>query len=293
MTSLVITRGLPASGKTTYARAWVFEDEENRARINRDDLRETLFGRPAPLPWKLEEVITQAQREAVRSLLRSGRSVIVDDMNLRQRYVTAWASLAESAGAEFSVVDLTTDVEECVRRDHARDRQVGEDVIRDLAKRFRIEPYAAPVKRADDIYTPDKSLPRAWVVDIDGTLAIMGDRSPYDHDRVDEDGINESVRNIVHALSGAGDLIIVASGRSESGRAKTEAWLRHHSVGYDTLVMRPENDSRKDAIVKRELFYAHIAPHYNVQGVLDDRNQVVEMWRGLGLFCAQVAPGDF
>ena len=42
MTALVITRGLPGSGKTTYARAWVAEDREHRARVNRDDIRQML-----------------------------------------------------------------------------------------------------------------------------------------------------------------------------------------------------------------------------------------------------------
>lgn len=298
MTTLAITRGLPASGKTTLARAWVAEDEANRARVNRDDLREAMFGRPAPLPWELEEAVTMAQRAAVTALLRGGRSVIVDDMHLRLRYVTAWSSVAESTGATLEVIDVPTDADECVRRNAARaergERAVDEQVIRDLAQRFRkLEPYVAPEKPAAALYTPDPSLPPAWVVDIDGTLALMGDRSPYDHDRVDEDGICEQVRAIVHALADRGYLIVIASGRSEEGRAKTEGWLAQHGIDYDLLVMRPAGDSRKDAIIKRELFDAHIAPSYNIVGVLDDRNQVVEMWRGLGLFCAQVAPGDF
>jgi hypothetical protein len=57
--------------------------------------------------------------------------------------------------------------------------------------------------------------------------------------------------------------------------------------------MRPAADSRKDSIVKAELFWEHVAPHWNVRGVIDDRDQVVAMWRALGLMCAQVAPGDF
>ena len=42
MTNLIITRGLPGCGKTTYARAWVAEDREHRARVNRDDIRAML-----------------------------------------------------------------------------------------------------------------------------------------------------------------------------------------------------------------------------------------------------------
>lgn len=57
--------------------------------------------------------------------------------------------------------------------------------------------------------------------------------------------------------------------------------------------MRPEGDIRKDSIVKRELFEKYVRPYYNIEFVLDDRNQVVEMWRSLGLKCLQVAEGDF
>jgi hypothetical protein len=57
--------------------------------------------------------------------------------------------------------------------------------------------------------------------------------------------------------------------------------------------MRPAGDMRKDAIVKRELFDRHVRDRYDVTCILDDRSQVVDMWRSLGLTCLQVAPGEF
>ena len=58
--------------------------------------------------------------------------------------------------------------------------------------------------------------------------------------------------------------------------------------GYKKLVMRKTGDYRKDSIVKREMFEEHIEGKYNVLFVLDDRNQVVDMWRKeLGLTCLQ------
>lgn len=74
---------------------------------------------------------------------------------------------------------------------------------------------------------------------------------------------------------------------------KTEKWLRGNDITYGMLLMRPEGDIRKDSIVKREIFENYIRDYYNIQFVLDDRNQVVEMWRSLGLKCLQVAEGDF
>jgi hypothetical protein len=45
--------------------------------------------------------------------------------------------------------------------------------------------------------------------------------------------------------------------------------------------------------VKRELFEKHVLPNYYVEFILDDRQQVVDEWRRMGLTCFQVAPGDF
>ena len=57
--------------------------------------------------------------------------------------------------------------------------------------------------------------------------------------------------------------------------------------------MRPAGDRRRDSIVKAELFDRKVRDEYRVLVVLDDRKQVVDMWRSLGLTCLQVAEGDF
>lgn len=146
------------------------------------------------------------------------------------------------------------------------------------------------------MYVPDPELPVAWLVDVDGTLALMatsdGARTPFEWHRVGEDAPNPAVVDLVRALD-ANAAIVVMSGRDESCRTLTEQWLAKHEVPYDGLFMRPAGDTRQDAIVKRELFDRHVADRWAVRGVIDDRRQVVEMWRAMGLMCAQVAPGDF
>jgi hypothetical protein len=57
--------------------------------------------------------------------------------------------------------------------------------------------------------------------------------------------------------------------------------------------MRPAGDSRRDAIVKQEIFDTEVRDRWRVVGVFDDRRQVVRMWRALGLTVFQVAEGDF
>ena len=134
-----------------------------------------------------------------------------------------------------------------------------------------------------------------WIaVDIDGTVAFHGARSPYDETRVHEDRPNEPVLAVTRALFDAGHMLIFVSGRSEGCREATEAWLAKHTRGTASrLYMRPAGDMRKDAVVKRELFDRHIRDRFDVRAVLDDRDQCVTLWRSLGLTCLQVADGNF
>jgi len=57
--------------------------------------------------------------------------------------------------------------------------------------------------------------------------------------------------------------------------------------------MREAQDTRKDSIVKQELYQKYVQDKYNVSFILDDRQQVVDMWRSFGLTVFQVAEGDF
>ena len=83
------------------------------------------------------------------------------------------------------------------------------------------------------------------------------------------------------------------SGRFEKNRPETTRWLASHKINYIALFMRADGDMRKDNVVKREFFDGYIRGKYNVAFILDDRNQVVELWRSLGLTCLQVADGNF
>lgn len=77
-------------------------------------------------------------------------------------------------------------------------------------------------------------------------------------------------------------------------RRVTEAWLNHNGITrYKNLYMRKNGDKRKDYVVKKELYETHIKETYEVLFVLEDRDQVVKMWRDLGLTCLQVAYGNF
>lgn len=138
------------------------------------------------------------------------------------------------------------------------------------------------------------SKPSAVLVDVDGTVSLLGDRNPFDWAAVEQDEPNHPVIEVVRALHAVGHHMVVISGRSEEARAGTEAWLESHvGVPFEGPYLRCKDDERPDSVVKREIYDQHIAPHYDVLCALDDRNQSVDLWRNLGLTCLQVAPGDF
>ncbi|MEV0720880.1 AAA family ATPase [Asanoa sp. NPDC050611] len=295
---LIITRGLPASGKTTYARSlqpWV-------VRVNRDDLRRMLHGEPL-LTDRTERQVSIASFTLVDSLLQAGVDVCVDDTNLRTRLVRDWAGLAARHGATFEVHDFTdVPVDECVRRDATRpkEEQVGEAAIRSMHQRYlegRPLPLPVPTVAAappTDRYEPPADAPEVVLVDIDGTVALLGDRHHLDLDRVIEDEPNLAVIAAVRAMHAAGYGVIYCTGREESARVDTEDWLAEHvGVPYLALHMRGYGDTRRDAVVKRDIFQSEIAGDFRVVGVFDDRQHVVRMWRDLGLTVFQVAEGDF
>jgi uncharacterized HAD superfamily protein len=135
---------------------------------------------------------------------------------------------------------------------------------------------------------------KAIICDIDGTLADLGKRSPFDYENVDRDEVKHAVAEAVRVFHNAGYKIILFSGREDVAMKKTKAWLAVNEIPYDALYMRKANDYRKDAIIKLELYEAYVKDKYDILMVLDDRDQVVRMWREeLGLPCFQVDYGNF
>ncbi|MDJ0344056.1 hypothetical protein QMK19_02595 [Streptomyces sp. H10-C2] len=193
-------------------------------------------------------------------------------------------------------------LDECLRRDAARDNPVGEDIIR-LLDGKRIKAARSGWRLTDDWmndtpavepYIADETLPAAVMCDIDGTLAVNLNRNPYDFTHCERDGLNTSVRDALVAFQQANcDRIVLLSGCGEEFRPQTEAWIAAHAVPCDELWMRHAGDARREDIVKAELFDAHLRHRYNVRVSLDDRDRVVAIWRRMGLPTWQVNHGDF
>lgn len=328
MAKLIITRGLSGSGKTTWAKDFCAWEPGYRVRVNRDDLRAMLFGAGYVHEHSLEKTVTRIQHDTIRTLLRQNKTVIVDDTNLVLKFAREFAKIAYEEGALFEVNDqfLSVALEACLQRNAGRpvETRVPDHVIHrqyDRYVRGGLQPvvYTPPAAQVIEPYEPPAAKPEAIIVDIDGTIADMGDRSPFDWAAVGNDAVKEEILEIVQRYAGytrdRGGIfhIIFMSGRDEVCRKETLEWLElwaeviHDAQRFDEvdergyrvsdhnvhLFMRPAGDNRADNVVKLELFNQHIRNNFDIHFVLDDRDQVVEMWRKLGLTCLQVAPGDF
>lgn len=299
-----VMTGLPASGKTTAARALQERSEGRMRRVNLDDLRAMLDVPGGDRRSHAHELtVLEIQDAAVRAAVDDGFDVVVDNTHLTPHIPKRLKAAVAGREATFVVHDFTdVSVDECVRRDAARERPVGEEIIRILADKhakatrggWRLTDAWLNDRPAVTPYVADPALPSAVMCDIDGTLALRGDRGPYDFSRCDLDLLNESVREALRAFQRSHqDRIVLLSGRSEDHRALTEAWLERYEVPYDELWMRASDDGRSDDIVKAELFDAHVRHRYAVRVSLDDRDRVVAVWRRMGLPTWQVNYGNF
>lgn len=308
MATMTIYRGFPASGKTTAARKAVAKSPHDTVEINRDNTRELIgvvgkFGNTHQ-----ENLVTEINSAILSDCLKEGKNIIVSDTNLRVRYVKNYVRQALIHNYIIDIVDFNdVPLEELVARDNGRKDSVGEEVIRDMWRKF---PYSR-WKSADSIisevkntldndhapvenYRNDPELPPAIIVDIDGTIANHhGIRDVFDYTQVINDTPHEDIIDIVRLEKNAGTTILVVSGREDSCKKDTLAWLDKHNVPHDQLWMRATGDRRKDSVIKEEIIRGNIENNYYVKYCLDDRNSVVEANRQRGYRVLQVAPGDF
>lgn len=282
---ILILKGLPASGKSTYAKELLAKHPNVYKRINKDDLRTMLDD--GQHSKGREQFILKARNVLIREVIESNMSPIVDDTNLNPLHEAEIRKIAESYSPAIpvEVKEFNESVRTCIERDAKREKPVGGKVIRDMAKRW--------LPSVQKVLEQDTSLPRAIICDVDGTLAHMVNRGPYDTTKYMDDDVDDDIRLIVNAHHTAGYKVIIMSGRDEQFKEVTMDWLIKHEIFFDEVWMRPNNDRRPDNIVKEELYEMHVIGQYNIKFVLDDRDRVVEMWRDLGLKCFQVAPGDF
>jgi phosphoglycolate phosphatase-like HAD superfamily hydrolase len=137
------------------------------------------------------------------------------------------------------------------------------------------------------------SKPAAVIFDMDGTLC---DVTSVRHHVLDRRRRNykafhylsvfcppiEWVLDLAHQYNAEGLRVIVVTARQEEWRPLTEAWLFHHGAPHSGLLMRAQNDKRKDKIIKGEILDS-LLETYDIQHAYDDNPSIIELWQERGI----------
>jgi len=282
-----ITRGLPGSGKTTWAKQFCAQ-HPNTIRINNDEIRNHIYGEQGSREWssQVEAEVARRRTKALMAAAARQLDVVIDNTHISENSFKNIKEECKRLGYKVEIVDfLHVPVDECIRRDAQRPKheQVGEQVIREMYEKIKNQFAANSIGLPD--YTPTGK-ERCIIVDIDGTLANMdGGRNPYDETSVYQDKPRKFVlMTVVALMEKYKPRVFIFSGRSERCREETMRWLLDKcGLLVDgervNLVMRQSGDTRKDALVKRDMYDAYVRGKYDVLAVFDDRASVVrELW---------------
>ncbi|WP_299192255.1 HAD family acid phosphatase [uncultured Erythrobacter sp.] len=150
----------------------------------------------------------------------------------------------------------------------------------------------------------DTNRVKTVLFDIDGTLANIEHRRTYlappkpnwgaFNGAMGHDTPNEPIVALYKTLWRTVDYApILVTGRNEKFRQVTEQWLAWNEIPFDRLLMRADKDSRADHVIKEEILDRLLAEGLNIVFTVDDRQQVVDMWRRRGIVCLQCDVGDF
>jgi len=301
--------GISGSGKSTISREKYLQDPEGSVIINRDKLREMLFGyieENVHMHYKTEgtakreKLVSKYQQTTVYEALSAGKTVILDETHLERKYLEN----LKYWNVPVEIYIIPADFNEAVRRDSNRNRKVGKDVIaaqyskyKSLTKSLAENPIDfTPVDLSQGIIY-DQEKPPCIIFDIDGTIALKGDRSPFDWHKVDRD---EAELNTMFMLAMVQDMsrrygklkLIICTGRDEESRPKTMKWLEDNGIQHDAIYFRKRGSYEPDWKVKQVMWENIMKDNYIV-GMFDDRLQVVRRARALGFKVFNVEYNNF
>jgi predicted kinase len=305
MKEVIVCYGIPASSKDTWALEQLKLYPNKYKRVTKDLLRELLDDNV--YSKENEKFMLLIRDKIIEKALRDGKSVIVSDTNfpfggIHYQRICDIAKLVGDVIVKEKFFDV--DVDECKRRNSLRSRKVPEDVIDKMYNKYvrgKVEHY-----QFREVYFPkiekvryDPNIQDCVYLDVDGTISEMSNRSPYDWKNVYQDSCNENVVQITRIIRKYNETayrkikVFIFTGRDGICLEMTEKWLDDCDVYYNEIFIRPKGNTEKDSIIKERIYREHIEGKYNLLFGVDDRNQVVDNFRSLGLTILQCNNGDF
>lgn len=300
MGKLTIIVGPPGSGKSTLAKSLIENDGDHGAA--------TVYVNQDSQGANHKDIFIDA--------VYAGKDVIVDRMNFNVQQRRTYIEIAKLKGYKVKAIIKCEASSTCLERMLKRDNHEtikNEKSARSALQTFmtKYEPPTAE-EGIDEIVRiyPYGLKPKCIVVDLDGTLCNVEHRRHFVRDLpegqkknwagffdgIANDTLNVWCLNIVRKFANTHE-IVYCSGRSENHKKVTLDWLREHTGMSEymdfSLFMRHRSDSRQDYIVKEILLDFEILTRFSPEFMIDDRKQIVDMWRRRGFVCLHCDEGDF
>lgn len=299
---ITVLIGISGSGKTSFSNSTANRDTIS---ISRDKTRKMLFDADQnDISYferedlkKCELLVTETIDDLIYNSLQKEIDIILDNTHLEKRFIDDilfkfnHLSPIELIFFECTLVKAKQRVMERNGWENKAytnymDRQYSqyETLKKEMHGERLFYPQTSPQVKFDS------NLPPAYVFDIDGTLALKGDRDIYDDSMLHLDTEIEQVGTILRALDEQRFHIIFVTGRGEECRESTTKWLLDNNLWTkrSEMFMRPAVDQRNDAVIKEEIVVNNLVPNYNVKAVIDDRLGVTRNFHKLGIFVLNV-----
>ena len=299
---IILTRGIPGSGKSTWAKAWVAESPETRIRLNWDDMRNMLGPYWVPSRENINKTMLWCAINAA-AYCDKPYEIVIDNMNLNpkgwkevEEWIETYNHSAHSVGNDVQYVlefkDFFTPVEECIRRDAMRPNPIGEKTIKEIWRKYKHFIQTTSVTNyVENLRPRDPAKPDCIVIDMDSTMCFNTNGRPWYGEGSTEAMINdipnEGVVNLVRSQSYP---VVVCTGRNQSQLEVTELWLRKQEIYPEMTFFRADKDFRTGVEVKAELM-EEILKIYNVVAVFEDCEPIVAKFREMGLTVLQPNKG--
>jgi predicted kinase len=133
--TVIMTRGLPASGKTTWAKEYV-RDNPGTIRFNNDEFSYMTTGFDDGRSFEPMDAsyLARMRQEAIKVSVLKGVDIVLDNTNLSAK---ALAEVLDFVGVhEVRFVDFKTSTLECLDRNWRRGMPIPQSVIIGMARRY-------------------------------------------------------------------------------------------------------------------------------------------------------------